>query len=114
MDRWEQTDPSIRFLGVTIDSRLSWMDHVDTLGGILSRAIYGIRRVQQTTGTDAARMAYFALFHSRMTYGLQVWGCSAHTKQVLKHQKKAVRAITNATQTTHCRPLFREYRILTV
>ena len=114
MDRWEETDPPVRFLGVRIDPRLTWRDHTETLGRKLAGATYAIRRIYQTANSEAARTTYFALFHARMTYGVEVWGHSVHTTAILIHQKRAVRAITGATQVTHCKPLFTEHKILTV
>ena len=114
MDRWERTDPAVRFLGIQIDPRLTWMEHIETLGKKLSGATYAIRRINQTVSSEAARTTYFALFHARMTYGIEVWGHSAHTTIILTHQKRAVRAINGATQATHCKPLFQEHGILTV
>ena len=87
---------------------------MDVLSGQLARAIFAIRRIQRTAGFEAARVAYFALFHSRMTYALEVWGHSPHSTTILTQQKRAVRALTGASPTTHCRPLFRQHHIPTI
>ena len=49
-----------------------------------------------------------------MTYTLEVWDYSSHLTTILKQQKRAVRAISGASSTTHCRPLFKQHSILTV
>ena len=49
-----------------------------------------------------------------MTYGIEIWGNSAHTETILTMQKRAARAIIGATQTAHCKPIFRQLDIPTV
>ena len=80
----------------------------------LPSAVYGIRRISLIAGRNAAILAYHGLFHSVFSYGVSAWGYSAHANKILLLQKKAVRAIAGEGQTTSCRPLFKEYRILTV
>ena len=114
MDTWEETDAPVRFLGIMIDARLTWGDHVDYLARSLSKATYAIRRIEKSAGSQAARTAYMSLFHARMVYGLQLWGHSGHTKRILLLQKKAVRSLHAQPATTHSRPLFQRHRIMTV
>ena len=70
--------------------------------------------MEKTAGHETARSAYFALFHARMAYAIEIWGHSTHIKLVLGQQKKAVTALGGANNTTSCRSLFRRLNILTV
>ena len=114
MDRWHQTDKSVRFLGITIDSRLTWKDHIDHLSNTLSKATYAIRKIEKTAGKIAARTAYFSLFQSRINYGIETWGHSSHTKAILVLQKRALRGMLGETALCSAKPLFKQERILTV
>ena len=105
---------SERMLGITLDSRLTWLPHIEELGRRLSGALYAVRRVTNSINREAGRTTYFALFHSIMTYGLLLWGASAHTKRIFTLQKRAVRVLETATPTTHARPFFKKYNIMTV
>ena len=105
---------SAKFLGVTVDSRLTWLPHIESLARTLSAATYAVRRITQCMGQDAGLLAYHAVFHSRMTYGIEVWGLSSHAGKIFIQQKGAVRAIARAGSTQHCRPLFMQYKILTL
>ena len=49
-----------------------------------------------------------------MTYGLVIWGSSAHTKKIFTLQKRAIRVLESVSATTHARPLFKKNSILTV
>ena len=105
---------STKLLGITLDTRITWGPHIETLAASLSKAIYAIRRVRQIVGQEAAHMCYHAIFHSRMTYGLELWGRSAHADGIFVQQKKAVRSIVQAGWDAHCRPFFKDLNIMTL
>jgi len=46
-----------------------------------------------------------------MTYGVIFWGNSTDRNNVFKLQKRAIRLITNASNRTSCRRLFKELGI---
>lgn len=112
-DRWDVTDEPVKFLGIWLDSRLTWSDHVEDLRRRLSKAIYAIRRTSQIAGTTAAIVAYHALFSSVMSYCITAWGHTPHLKDILIVQKKAVRCLEGASARCSCRPLFQKYKIMT-
>ena len=42
MDRWEKAGPAVRLLGIYIDPRLTWRDHIEWLRTSLARATYAV------------------------------------------------------------------------
>ena len=104
---------SATFLGVQLDSALSFSVHTQSLAKRLSRAIFCIRRIRMMATYQAARLVYFATFHSHLTYGLLVWGCSDITSIFLL-QKRALRTLTGAKKRDHCKILFKDHNILTL
>ena len=68
----------------------------------------------QSAGQQAARTAYFSLFQSRMSYGIEVWGGSSHAKAILVLQKRAMRSLASTTTKCHAKPIFPQQGILTV
>lgn len=83
----------------------------------LHSIIFAIRRLKQIVGKETAKHIYYALFHSKMTYGIdciEVWGTSFHMNEILPAQKEAIRALEGMSPITHCKPLFMKTNILTV
>jgi hypothetical protein len=105
---------STKFLGIYIDTLLTFKLHVEYLNQNLASAVYAIRRIRDIIGKEAAVTCYHTLFHSKMTYGIKAWGNSAHAKKVFLMQKKAVRAIENLKPDVSCNQYFKKYKILTL
>jgi len=110
------SNSNVKFLGMTMDSALSWNAHIEVLESKLSKAIYAVRKTAQYVDEEAAVIAYYSLFHSIMTYGLLAWGCTSQTNinSIFLLQKKAIRAIAKVSEMNSCKPLFKKYNILTL
>ncbi|KAG8250590.1 hypothetical protein J6590_108717 [Homalodisca vitripennis] len=105
----------IKFLGVTLDSRLTWADHVNNICNKISTGIYVVKRIKWVGSLEAAKIAYYALIESHIRYGLIVWGTSqGNLKRVLVLQKKAVRTLANLEPLQTCRQAYQTLGILTV
>lgn len=105
---------SIDFLGIKIDTRLTWHDHIHHLSKKLSSALFCIRTIRKISTYQAARMTYFAYFHSLLSYGILLWGLSSETEILLKLQKRALRILANLEPRDSCREVFKEHNILTL
>lgn len=104
----------VTFLGVMVDGRLNWSEHVSSLTPRLGSAVYTIRRIKQLVTHEAAKLAYYANFHSVASYGILVWGGSPGLQMVLKLQKRAVRALCGLRSTDSCREVFIKEKIMTI
>lgn len=103
---------SVKLLGITIDDNLSWSCHVDNLGGELSGLTFLIRRLKTFIGFDALRMCYFGIFHSKISYGVVLWGNTSAALRIFRLQKRVVRILSGAGYKEHCRPLFKKLKIM--
>lgn len=105
-----------KFLGLHIDSKLKFVNHVNILNQRVSRGCYAVRVVSNELGIVAAKTAYFAFIESHLTYGLAFWGyCSQQLfNSTFILQKRAMRYICKVRPREHCRPLFLKHGILTL
>jgi hypothetical protein len=103
---------STKFLGLTVDSTLSWKHHIDLVTKKLSTICYLIRNIKPYLSTYTLKMFYHSLFHSIMSYGIIFWGNSLHSSIIFKMQKRAVRAMMGCGYRESCRKLFVELKIL--
>ena len=103
---------NIKFLGLDIHSSLSWKNHMDRMKIELSTAWYAIRYVKHFMSQDTLRIIYFSYFHSILSYGVILWGNSAHSSNIFKIQKRIIRIIMNARNSDSCHQLFKNLKIL--
>lgn len=83
-------DTEAKYLGITVDNRLSWVPHINNLCRKLNSSLYALKRINSTCDLHTTRTAYFSIFESHLRYGLIVWGNSSVQNQhrVLLLQKK--------------------------
>ena len=73
-----------------------------------------MRKLSNNVDQNVLKIAYFALFHSKLLYGLEIWGNAASAYKLFLLQKKAVRIICNAKPRDSCKPMFFQLNILTL
>jgi hypothetical protein len=64
----------VKFLGMLITKNLSWHAHICSLYHSLSKTFIIIKYVKSTLSSHVRWNIYFAYFHSRLRYGIILWG----------------------------------------
>ena len=104
----------LKYLGVSIDSTLSWKPHVTELSKKLSRNCAIFFKIRYYVNPETLRLLYYSLFYSFLSYGVSVWGLTHPTilDPIVMLQKKVVRAITFQDKHAHSTPLFFQLKTL--
>jgi hypothetical protein len=66
-----------QFLGIIIESSLTWKAHISQLVPKLSRACYIMRNLKPIMSIDSLKMVYYSYFPSLIAYGIIFWGNSS-------------------------------------
>jgi hypothetical protein len=103
---------SKNFLGLTLDSKLSWKTHIDKLSSELNSACYVIRSLKSVISIMKLRTIYFSYVPSIMTYSIIFWGNSSDSYNVFRLQKSSIRLIMNAGNRISCHELFKKLNYL--
>ena len=64
----------VKYLGIILDSRLTWKIHIDELCKNLGRTVGMLFKIRYQCNKKVLRSLYFSLFESHLSYGLPVWG----------------------------------------
>ena len=105
---------NIKFLGVVIDSKLTWNDHVQHIKIKMSKAIGIICKTRKYFHLMTLRKLYFAFVNPHLQYCIEVWGNTFEylIDSLFILQKKIIRIMKSAPYRSHCEPLFLELKIL--
>lgn len=104
----------VKFLGVTLDPKLCWDNHVIDICKKLSKSTFLIRNLQYEVSEQILMMIYYSLFQSIFSYAIITWGHSSHLKTVFKLQRRVVRIIGGLSYRACVKNYFKEKSILTV
>lgn len=86
---------SILYLGLTLDERLNWDEHIRYVVKKISPGVGILRKFSSQVPTHILKLIYFSIIHSHINYMMEVWGGKKGTEhkslQVL--QNKSIKAI---------------------
>ena len=99
-----------KFLGLILDSTLSWKPHIDQLIPKLNSACYVIRFLKPIISVGNLRMVYFSTVHSIISYGIIFWSNSTYSNTIFKIQNSVIRIMMNVKNIESCRELFKKIR----
>ncbi len=89
-------EPCVKYLGVLIDSTLSWKSQISTITKKISRSIGIMYKLRPFVNVKIMKSVYYSIIYPHLIYGIQVWGSAFKTALINLNtmQKKAVRMIT--------------------
>jgi hypothetical protein len=100
------------FLGLTLDTTLSWVGHINKIIPKLNLACFAIRTLKLFLSIEELKTIYFAYVHYVISYGIIFWGNAPSSKNVFLAQKRIIRNIMNANPKASCSGFFRRLNTL--
>ena len=84
-----------KFLGVVIDSKLSWVPHIEGLYKKLKSATGILNKITKCIPKENYNSLYYALFESHMNYCLTIYGAAnkTHIERLFRVQKHCMRIL---------------------
>ena len=102
------------FLGITIDSHLTWERHCNKIANTISRSSSAINRVKKLLPPESLKLLYNSFILPHLQYGLAVWGgcTNKNKKRIVISQKKTIRTICKSYFSAHTEPRMKALRLL--
>lgn len=104
---------SVKVLGIYIDDRLTWNDHIEHVSKKLNSAFFAIAQLKSRMTNDCLLNVYYALVQSVLSYNVIIWGQSSNWLRVFVAQKRIVRLIFGLGRTDSCREVFGRHKLMT-
>ena len=111
-----QDNSSFKLVGVHLDPKLTWKNHIANIRSKIGQAMSLIIRSKNYLPKKIKILLYKSLIQSHIEYCLPVWGnaLKSHMKPLEIIQRKAIRVVTNSKYNSHTDPLFQQVNALTV
>ena len=104
------------FLGVEIDSKLKFRDHIDTICNKISRSIGIMYKLKNFVPTVVLKQIYYSLVYPYLNYCICIYGgtYNVHMNRLVILQKRIVRLICKAPFLAHTSNLFHDLKFLKI
>ena len=105
-----------KFLGVIIDSNLTWKNHIQYISSKISKNVGIIKKARTILAKETLLTLYYSFIYPYLNYCVHIWGSSNDTvlRKLLLLQKKVVRIICGVNRLSHSEPLFKSLSVLTI
>ena len=101
-----------KFLGVIIDSNLTWYHHITYISNKLTRICGVLSRLKHYVPVLILKIIYNSLFLSNLNYGITAWGFNVGPRIKTLQKRQSDSYITNAKYNSHTTPMFRNLQLL--
>ncbi len=103
-----------KYLGVIINDKLDWKDHVSFLKSKLSKSSYIIWKLKHFVDKATLKCVYYSLVYSHLHYCISSWGSASpsNLNSLVTLQKRIIRTISCQPARSHTNPLFLDLGIL--
>ena len=87
----------IKYLGIMVDSTLSWNIQIDKISKTISRATGLLYKIRPFVNNKILKMLYCSLVYPHLNYVTEVWGSAdpIHLTRIFILQKRIVRMLTH-------------------
>jgi len=104
----------VKSLGILLDSKLKFTEHVSRLHGKMARAIFSINQIKNFLGKDLLKNVYYAHFHSHLNFISTLLSCisSKQFKSLAALQRRVIRILAGAAYNADTIELFYDLNIL--
>ena len=105
---------SAKYLGVIIDHKLNWIEHIAYVKNKISKGIGIIYKARSVLSKTSLVSLYYSYVYPYLTYCIEAWGCAMQTNllPLFLLQKKIIRLITFSPYLAHTGPIFLNLQLL--
>ena len=103
-----------KFLGVEVDAKLTWTQHVNKVANKVTRSLSIMYRVKDFITRTALTTLYSSFVLPYLSYAIEVWGNTyrSNLKRLVILQKRCIRLLCGKSKWFESSVLFRELKLL--
>ena len=103
-----------KFLGVTVDEKLTWYKHIDCIAFKISRSLSILHKLKYKLSSKTLLTLYYCLIYPHLTYCIVIWGTASlwGLNKLIILQKRTIRVINKENYLSHTNQLFKKLNLL--
>ena len=103
-----------KFLGVIIDNKLTWKNHINYIKSKISKGLGILCRARKFLNLQSLKTLYYSFVYPYLCYCVELWGFTYKTylESLFLVQKKIIRLLNNADYLENTDALFKNDKIL--
>ena len=103
-----------KYLGVLIDDKLNWKDHIQNINLKIRKGIGLIYKLKDLVTSSTLKSLYYSFVYPYLDYNLLNWSSASNSNLncLRLSNKKAVRTMLSKNKYEHAAPLFKQLGIL--
>ena len=104
----------IKYLGITIDTRLNFEEHIGIVAKKISRSLGVMCKLRNVLPPKALLILYYSMIHPHLLYGITIWGNTykKYLKRLRTLQNKAVKVLGGGRWQDHASAYYSQINIL--
>lgn len=108
--------PSCRYLGVIIDEKLKWTEHIDYVYNKLIKFVGIFYKLRGKLPSQILKNIYYAFVHPHILYGIELYGNTYPTylDKLSKLNNKLIRILQNKPIKTPVHEMYKDYNTLPI
>lgn len=105
-----------KYLGIIMDSQLTWKSHITKIKKKLSSLLYCVRNLSNCIPPDTRLLIYNALVKPHIEYLIEIWGCAATTNllPLQRAQNKLIKILFKLDYLTPTKDLYTKTKLLNI
>ena len=103
-----------KYLGIYLDNKLTFNDHIKYVNSKISRHTGILYKIRDHLPIKSRLDYYYAYIYPYLSYNVIIWGGTypIHLQPLIIQQKRTIRTICNAGYRDHTDPLFKRLNLL--
>ena len=99
---------SCKYLGIIIDSKLNWKEHIDSVYKKLIKFSSIFYKIRELLPYQCLKLLYYSFIHCHILYGIEVYAntCYKNLDNLYKLNNKLIRILFNKSRDTHVKDLY--------
>ncbi len=107
---------SCKYLGVIIDNKLNWIDHINSVYNKIVKFVSIFYKIRDLLPDQCRSMIYYSFVHSNLLYGIEVYGNTYYKNlsRLCLLNNKLIRILFDRSKDTHVSNLYNDLGTLPI